>query len=288
MKTYFHKVSNPIQRSFVVRHDIVPNFGKPVHYHTELELHLTLRGEGIRFIGDNVAAFSPGEILLLGEDLPHAWHAREKEVPDVEAIVIQFKKGCLGNDFFSLPELLHIQQLYDIAKKGLLLHGTCRDKVEVLMHQGVDATDFQRVLLLLEMLNLIAVSKEYTTVSATEVSYKGDAEDVRRLDKIYAYTLANFKEEITLSEIAAVAHLSETSFCRYFKSTTRNTYFDFLIQVRVNFACQMIVEDKYSIAAICYECGFNNVSNFYRHFKKVMGMTPAEYKKKYVTDDAAA
>ena len=287
MKAYFHKVSQPFQNSFVVRHDVAPNFGKPVHYHTDLELHLTLKGEGVRFIGNKVSSFEPGDVLLLGEDLPHAWHAREKTDVGVEAIIIQFKRNCLGNDFFSLPEMVHIGQLYEISKRGLLLQGGCRDKVAALMLKSVACAPFQRVVLLLEILDLIAGSKEYTTISTTEVAYKGDPEDACRLDRIYAYTLANFKKEISLAEIAAVSNLSVTSFCRYFKNTTKNTYFDFLIQVRVNFACQMIIEDKYAVAAICYECGFNNVANFYRHFKKLMGMTPVEYKKKYSTEVAA-
>ncbi|MFT4094235.1 MAG: AraC family transcriptional regulator [Niabella sp.] len=287
MKAYFHKVSRPFQSSFVVRHDVVSNFGKPVHYHSDLELHLTLKGDGVRFIGDKVSNFEPGEILLLGENLPHAWHAREKTNLEVEAIVFQFTKNCFGNDFFSLPELVHIQHLYGTAKKGLQLYGECRQRVEALMLKGVTAGNFERILILLEILNLIAGSKEFTTISSTELEYKGNADDARRLDKIYAYTLENFKKDISLSEMAAVSNLSVTSFCRYFKNATKTTYFDFLIQVRVNFACQMIIEDKYSIAAICFECGFNNVANFYRHFKKVIGMTPVEYKRKYSKDMAA-
>ena len=219
MKAYYHQVSKPSQNSFLVRHDIAPNFGKPVHYHADLELHLTLKGEGVRFIGDKVSSFEPGDILLLGEDLPHAWHAREETDSGVEAVIIQFKRNCLGNDFFLLPELIHIHQLYEMAKKGLLLHGKCRDKVEALMLKSIDSGHFQRVIILLEILNLIADTKEYSTISTTEVAYKGDVEDARRLDKIYAYTLANFKKDISLAEIAAVGNLSVTSFCRYLKNT---------------------------------------------------------------------
>jgi len=287
MKTYFHKVSTPLQSSFVIRHDIAPSFGKSVHYHADLELHLTLKGDGIRFIGDNVSGFEPGEVLLLGENLPHAWHAREKEGPGVEAIVLQFRKDCLGNGFFALPEMLAIQQLFEQARKGLKLSGSCSGRVQNMLLKAVNADCFRRTILLLEMLHLIATSKEFSTISATEVEYKGDAEDVGRLNKVHAYTLENFKNDISLSEIAAVSNLSETSFCRYFKNTTKTTYLDFLVQVRVNFACQMIIEGKYSIAAICFECGFNNIANFYRHFKKLLGMTPIEYKKKYSTEIAA-
>ncbi|GAB3025690.1 AraC family transcriptional regulator [Niabella terrae] len=287
MKAYFHKVVKSYQNSFVVRHDIVPNFGKPVHYHADLELHLTLKGEGVRFIGDKVANFQPGEIFLLGENLPHAWHAKEKENPEVEAIVFQFRRNCFGEDFFSLPEMHHIEQLYEKARKGLLLHGDARVEVKALMLKGVKAGPFERIIILLQILHTIANSKQYTVISSTELEYHGDMEDAKRLDKIYAYTLEHFKKDISLAEVASVSNLSVTSFCRYFKNTTKTTYLDFLIQVRVNFACQMIIEDKYSIAAICFECGFNNVANFYRHFKKIMQMTPSEYKRKFAQDAAA-
>lgn len=287
MKAYFHKVAQPFQSSFLVRHDIAPNFGRAVHYHTDLELHLTLKGEGVRFIGDKVASFEAGDILLLGENLPHAWRAREKEGAGVEAVIIQFKKDCFGRDFFSIPELAHIRNLYDIAKKGVQLNGSCRQQVETLMMQALTAEHFKRILILLEILHLIADSKEYGLIASTEAEYKADQEDACRLDRVHAYTLEHFKREISLAEIAGVCNLSITSFCRYFKSTTKTTYFDFLIQVRVNFACRMIIEDRYSIATICFECGFNNVANFYRHFKKLMLMTPVEYKRKYAKEMVA-
>ncbi|MCH5719041.1 helix-turn-helix domain-containing protein [Niabella hibiscisoli] len=188
---------------------------------------------------------------------------------------------------FFHPELVHIRNLYDMAKKGLQLNGGCRQQVEQLMMQALTAEHFKRVLILLEILNLIAGSKEYSLIASTESEYKGDQEDACRLDRVHAYTLEHFKREISLAEIAAVSNLSITSFCRYFKSTTKTTYFDFLIQVRVNFACRMIIEDRYSIATICFECGFNNVANFYRHFKKLMQLTPVEYKRKYAKEIAA-
>ena len=281
MKAYFHKVSQPFQNSFVVRHDVAPNFGKPVHYHTDLELHLTLKGEGVRFIGNKVSSFEPGDVLLLGEDLPHAWHAREKTDVGVEAIIIQFKRNCLGNDFFSLPEMVHIGQLYEIAKRGLLLQGGCRDKVAALMLKSVACAPFQRVVLLLEILDLIAGSKEYTTISTTEVAYKGDPEDACRLDRIYAYTLANFKKEISLAEIAAVSYLSVTSFCRYFKQRTNKRYSQFILEVRVSMACKFLAETDHSIAVVCYDSGFKNFSNFNRHFKAIAGKSPLEYRKSY-------
>lgn len=97
-----------------------------------------------------------------------------------------------------------------------------------------------------------------------------------------SYTLSNYKKDITLEEISALSNLSITSFCRYFKMMTNKTYYEFLIEIRISHACRMLIENKESIEIICFNCGFNNVSNFYRHFKKITGFTPLEYKKNYL------
>jgi AraC-like DNA-binding protein len=106
--------------------------------------------------------------------------------------------------------------------------------------------------------------------------------EIVRLKKIYSYTLANYKNEISLEDIASISNLSVTSFCRYFKLMTKKTYYDFLTEIRISHAYRMLIENKLPTEVICYECGFNNVSNFYRHFKKVTKMTPLAYKRKYL------
>lgn len=280
MRTYYHRIQKPLTNSIIYRHDVAPKFGKVIHYHPELELHLTLQGKGVRFIGDNISSFEPGDILLLGEYLPHAWHTGSDNEQGVEAIIFQFNKGFLGQEFFTLPELSHINQIYEEAKHGLLLQGNCKKEVESLMIKSTHADDFQRIIILLRILNLIAVSNEFLKISVSKSEDKKIDNDLGRLESIYAYTINNYKTEIKLTEIAEVSNLSVTSFCRYFKNLTNSTYFDYLTQFRVTSACQMLSEDRFTIDAISFECGFNNVASFYRHFKKVMGMTPVEFKKR--------
>lgn len=286
MKPHFHKVPVPIQDSFSVRHDKLPNFGKPLHYHPELELHYTIKGEGIRLIGDNVSHFREGEVILLGENLPHAWRGKEHEITDaedysVEAIVIQFSPACLGKDFFQLPEAYLIPRIFESAKKGLLIHGESAEKVRDLMYRIAKANRFERIIYLLQILQIISEREEVTTIASAHAFYKPNENESLRLNNVIAYTLSNFKKDINLEEISVIANLSVNSFCRYFKSMTNKTYLDFLTEIRISHACRMIMEDRYSIAIVCYECGFNNVSNFYRHFKRFTGFTPFEYKRKY-------
>jgi AraC-like DNA-binding protein len=292
MRPHFHKITPPLASSFSIRRDRQPNFGRLWHYHPELELHYTVKGEGVRFIGDNVSNCSDGELILIGENLPHTWRCPEKyyqpnEGLYVEAIVMQFLPDCLGKDLFNLPEAYQVRKLFEKAKKGMQIKGMAREKIIHYMELAISATDLDRIILLLQILKTLAETEEYSPIALNHAFYQSNEAETLRLNKIFTYTLSNYKKEITLEEIAGISNLGVTSFCRYFKMMTRKTYFDFLVEIRISHACRMLVEDKYPIGIICFECGFNNISNFYRHFKKVTGMKPFEYKKKYLQESAA-
>lgn len=287
MKPLFHKVPINIQNTFGIKHNIEPNFGKVWHYHPELELHYVVRGEGVRFIGDNISNFSSGEIILLGENLPHTFRCSDKyyqqnQELEVEAIVIQFLPDCLGKDLFSLPEAYLIPKLFEKAKKGMVLSGDTREKIAELMKKAATASHMDRLILLLSMLSVLSETTEYAPITSGYAFYHSNESDIIRLNKIYSYTLSNYKKEISLDEISSISNLSITSFCRYFKLMTKKTYYDFLIEIRISHACRLLVEDKIPTEVICFDCGFNNVSNFYRHFKKIAGMTPMDYKRRYL------
>jgi len=291
MKPSFHKVPTQLQTSFSVRHDVQANFGSIWHYHPELELHHVISGQGVRFIGDNISNFSAGEVLLLGDNLPHMWQCNEEYYQNraerkVEAIVIHFRPDCLGRDFLNLPETYLIPKLFDKARKGMKITGTSRKKLIELMHRATRATDMDRLIILLGILKVLAETEEYMPIASAYAFYKSNEMDAARINRVCTYTLSNYKKEISLEEIASIANLSVTSFCRYFKLMTKKTYYDFLIEIRISHACRQLVEDILPTEVICFECGFNNVSNFYRHFKKVTGMTPLEYKKKYLVKQA--
>ncbi|UOQ96754.1 AraC family transcriptional regulator [Hymenobacter sp. 5317J-9] len=288
MKAHFHKVPVAPQSSFSVRHDQKPNFGTVWHYHPELELHYVIKGEGVRLMGDNISNFSSGEIVLLGANLPHTWRCNEEYFQgnpekEVEAIVIQFLPECLGRYLFGLPEAYLIPKLFEKAKSGLLITGKAKAKLAPLMRQAVHATDLDRIIIFLSILKILSETAEVKTIASEHHAFKQSNEsDVQRINKVCNYTLSNYKKEITLDEIASISNLSVTSFCRYFKLITKKTYYDFLIEIRISQACRQLIEDKLPTEVICFECGFNNVSNFYRHFKKITKMTPLEYKKKYL------
>lgn len=289
MKPHFHKVPLTSANSFSLRHDRRPNFGTIWHFHPELELHYIIKGHGTQYIGDTVSTFSDGDLILLGENLPHTWRCAEgyfqgnPEV-EVEAFVLQFLPTCLGRDFLALPETQCILGLLEKAKKGMIIHGETKRKLAKILYKTEKAGQLDRVIHLLKILKILESSSEYETISPGYAnSHLGNISEMQRLDKIYSYVLTNYPNEISLENIAAIASLSVSSFCRYFKTMTNKTFFEFLIEIRISNVCRALIEDKLPIEVICYECGFNNVSNFYRHFNKITGMTPLVYKKKYLS-----
>ncbi|KAA9345442.1 AraC family transcriptional regulator [Larkinella humicola] len=288
MKPLFRKVTDKLENSYIVRHDILPHFKNIWHYHPELELHYIIKGEGVRFIGDKIANFSPGEIVLVGENLPHTWRSGKEYYnndPDltIEVIVIQFLPDCLGDDLLKLPEAYLIPRLFEKAKSGMVITGQANARLANLMHRALDATNLDKIIILLSILQTLAETEEYELiVNGRAVFYQSDETDTQRLNTVCNYTLANYKKEISLEEISAISNLSVTSFCRYFKLMTNKTYYDFLIEIRISHACRALIEGKTLTEVICFDCGFNNVSNFYRHFKKVTGVTPLEYKRQYL------
>ena len=283
MKPHFHKVPIKSQNSFSIRHERESSFGTVWHYHPELELHYLIKGSGVRFIGDNISNFSDGELILLGENLPHTWRMEgEAENSAVEVIIIHFLPDCLGGDLLTLPEAYLIPKLYEKAKKGIVIKGEAKEKIIALMRTTVQAENLDRLISLLTILKILAETNETETITSAHAFYKSNDSETLRLNKVYAYTLANYKNPIALQDVASIANLGVTSFCRYFKLMTKKTYNDFLVEIRISHACRFLIEDSLTIEIICFECGFNNISNFYRHFKNVTNMTPLEYKRKYL------
>jgi AraC-like DNA-binding protein len=285
MKPHFHKVPLQFESSFSIRHDT--SFGSLWHYHPELELHYLIRGEGVRFIGDNISNFSQGEIVLLGENLPHKWHCREEvsgDNPDygVEAIVLHFSPNCMGSDMLLLPEARLLPLLFEKAKKGMVIIDETRDKLIPLIEAASKAENLDRLIALLSILKILSETKDYYQITREQSFYQSDKYETERLNVVCSYTMANYSQPITLEHIAAITNLTTTSFCRYFKLMTNKTYYDFLTEIRISHACRFLIEDKMSIDQIADKCGFYNISNFYRQFKKVMGVTPLTYKREYL------
>ncbi|AQG79251.1 hypothetical protein AWR27_07880 [Spirosoma montaniterrae] len=250
------------------------------HSHPEIELLWVVSGSGTRFVGDSIEPFQEQELVLLGENLPHSWQAENLTDERPEAVVIQFQRTFLGNEFFQTPEFAHIDRLLDRADRGLLFSGETLSPVTALLTQLPTQSALEQVFTILRVLDRLSTIDAYRTLARPSFSADYHRSTDGRIDRVYEFTIAQFGQNITLRQAAEVAGLTEASFCRYFKLHTRRTYVEFLNEIRVGYACKLLITTNRDITQICYECGFLTLSNFNRRFKRVTGLTPTHYRER--------
>jgi len=270
---------------FQVREDRFDCLDSSWHYHEEYEFTFIDYPAGKRIIGNHVDTFKEKELVMLGPNLPHAWRhvdGVEDKTIAARSIALHFSESCFGERFFSLPELHGIHDILKKSKRGMLIKGQTRQKISEWMNEMLDTTTQQRVIRLLQILDLLSSSEDYELLSTEGYWENLTAADRARMDLVYEYILNNFTEEISLAKVSAIANISVPAFCRFFKLRTKKTFKQYINELRVNYACKLLNETNNSIAQICYESGFNNLSNFNRQFKEIKGSTPAIHRKAFL------
>ena len=286
MKAILRKVDAGKDHSFSIREDIHPYLYNHWHYHPEMELTLIRKGRGIRLVGDSLEEFDDGDIVLLGSNLPHMWrndpaYFERDSTLHIEAIAIHFMEYFFGTHFHDLPEMKHIRDLFERAQQGIRIKGKTRDLVQQKMEKILQVNGIKRIEYLLNLLEMIASSSTCESLSSSGFTKTYNLTNTDKINDIYSYTFTNFKNRITIKDIADEVNLSPHSFCRYFKTRTLKTYWQFLSEIRVGYACKLLIENRTSINQICYESGFYNLSNFNRCFKTITNKTPLQYFKEY-------
>ena len=281
-KPSFLKITPPLENSIVVKGDAIAR-NNPWHYHPEFELLYCIRGRGTNFIGNTIRSIEEGELLLIGENLPHTrqrdWEYYThypKECP--ESIVIQFRKDFLGEGFFDVKEFSHIRELLKRASRGLKFFGRTRDVAGLRLEGLRKLKGASSILELLALLDVLAGSEEFIYLNLEHYVVRAHEKGSQKINKVHLYTIEHFREPVKLKDIAALTNHSPAAFCRYFKSRTRKSYFQYLTEVRIAYACERLMEGNMDVTRVCYDSGFNNLSNFHKQFKKVMGQTPSEYR----------
>lgn len=288
MRPYLLKVSKGPDSSFSVRQDLFP-VNNRWHYHAELEFIHIKKGEGTKFIGDSISRFKSGDVVLVGKDLPHYWRFDEVTIDDhgktnTDVRVAHFTENFWGEQFLNLPENNNLKTILEKAKRGLQITGKAKQVDAEILDQLLTSEGSQRIILLIEALTAVANCKQL--ISLSSMGFKPDFVESEndRINAIYDYSIKNFKNRIQLEEIAEVANISPNSFCRYFKSRTRKTYSQFLIELRVGHACKLLIENKECIKRLCYESGFNNFTSFHKYFKQITGKSPLIYQKEFISN----
>ncbi|MEK6478541.1 AraC family transcriptional regulator [Catalinimonas sp. 4WD22] len=271
--------------SFSLENHCYNSFLKKWHYHPELELVIIAKSTGTRFVGDSIEKFSPGEIVLLGQNLPHLWlndkaYFAENSELRAHAHVVHFSENFAGG-LFNIPEFSSIKHLFERARRGIKFEGPENEKITIRLQEMYKLEGFDKVMSLLEILHELSVCQHATLLSSAGFVDNFKSKQHNKLIVVYEYIMNNFKQEITLDKVAELANMNPSAFSRYFKSINKKTFTQYLNEVRIGYACKLLQEHRYNIAEVCFESGYNNISNFNRQFKSLKKMSPTAYVKMY-------
>jgi AraC-like DNA-binding protein len=273
------------EESFFAKAFDLPHFSTPWHYHPEFELVLIVKSQGKRFIGNYVSDFQDGDVTFLGPNLPHLYrntpsYYEQDPLCRAQSIVIHFLEDSIGKDFLALPQAKKLHGLFERSHQGMDILAETKRVVGRKMRELIQTQGMERLIRLLDILNLLADTADYALISDPGIVGHNPV-DMDRLDTVFGYILQNFDREIRLEEVANLVHMTRTSFCRFFRERTKRNFSGFLTEVRLDHAAKLLAESNSSIVQISYSCGYNNLSNFNRQFKEKHGLSPREYRHAY-------
>ena len=281
MKVVPFRISKNTEEAFRVQVDDMPHLYNHLHQHHEIQLTLIKESNGTLIAGDYVGPFHSGDVFVIGGNQPHVFRNDErffKTGPRAVAITVFFDETTFGENFWLLEEMKPLQQFLKNSSGGFRITGKKRKLLAEKLLSIVNADGIDKLIIFLEILKALGSRKEMQPLTKPIIQRNIKSYDGSRLNKVIEFTFKEFQRPITLKEVSGLANLTPEAFCKYFKTRTRKTYINFLNEIRINHACRLLTEDK-SIAAICYDCGFTNLSNFNRIFKKIKQAAPGEWRK---------
>jgi AraC-like DNA-binding protein len=287
MTTIVQKSAIPHSKVLVAKRLEETQFDRTFHSHPEYQLFMVLRGQGTRFIGDNIKPFGAGDLVFTGPNLPHIWkndntYFDKQDQPKTLGIVVYFHEDFLGDIIHEKEEMQSIRHLLERAERGLEILGKTKKVVGQMMAELLEINGISQVILLLNILNTIAECTETTPIAHIDYVQVKNKAETDRMNMIYDYVLKNFRKKINLEEVSDLVNMTPTSFSRYFKSRVNKSFSDYLKEVRIDYARKLINQNEMSINQVSYESGYNTLSNFNKQFKEVTGQTPLHYRNEYL------
>lgn len=284
MRTPLEKnIDNPLN-SITVLDLKEPHFDPNWHFHPHYQLFTVIEGKGTRLIGDSIQHFEKGDTVLLGPNLPHLWRSDKcyfdpNSELSTRGIVVYFTQEFLDNTLSNLPESIRLKKLLNDSHRGIEFKGESRNKVKEELLRLAKSDGFDAILNLLTLLNILSKSADTSFIASLGYTNTHKQSETERMHKVYDYAMQHFKENIKLEDVASLANMTTPAFCRYFKKRSNKTFSDFIAEIRIGHACKMLENEKHSVTEVCYESGFNTLSNFNKKFKEVTWKTPSQFKK---------
>ncbi len=246
---------------------------------------LMVNSRGKRFIGDSISYYREGDLFFIGPNLPHTWYSsRGKSAPACqEAVLIQFLENFASLNVREVPELASVQHLFGESTRGLQIHGQTRRAVSEKLLGMAAMSPVERLLTLISILDTLgrAAPGDKEVLSSVEFNSRFQPSEQSRIDRVCTFINRHYKEKLRLEDTAAIANMSVTAFSRFFKKSTGKTFVKYINELRIGQACKLLIESDLTIAEICYEVGFNNLSNFNRRFYERHHMSPRRYRQEF-------
>ena len=254
------------------------------HYHDEYELHLIVASSGKAFVGDYIGSFQPGHLVLTGPRLPHNWISLDLPPGGIPRrdLVIQFAHEPIAQAAAHIRELEEVLPLLARARNGIEFFGLS-DSATAHWHKIKAHRGLARLGAFCEFLSELSQWPDFRLLSQAQLQSVDDDAHLNHIDTIVSRLTDNLAHPLSAADLAAELGMTESRFSRFFRRATGNTFTDFVNQVRVNRACQLLMESDRFITDICHEVGFNNVANFNRRFLNLKGMTPSEFRRQVDT-----
>ena len=267
---------------FTIFSRVKKEFSFPLHYHEELELNLIINAKGARrIVGDHIDCIDDLELVLVGPNLYHAWFTHQCKSEEIREVTIQWHKDLFDDKLLRRNQLSFIRSMVERSQKGILFS---KDTTRALAPRILSLNQkngFDSVLELLSILHDLSISRNMRTLSDVSFTNEHFTYNSRRIEKAFEYMNNNYDKPVTLGEVAKLVNMTEVSFSRFIKKRTGNTFIDSLNEIRLGHASRMLIDTTHSIAEISYNCGFNNISNFNRIFKKKKTCTPKEFRENF-------
>lgn len=273
------KITLKDQESIKVEKLNIPHFYSLLHFHPEYQITFIEKGRGTLYFGENARTFKEGDIYLIGTNVSHVfidYSMPGVHVQGISAVTIFFPKEYVEHIFSIIIEADHIRTLLKKSQYCIKVGNDIKRLVAKLILEIADIpVGFERILKLMYILHYISMDFEQLSITSTvELSDSGN-----RIERIFKFTIENYAKEIKLSQVAALINMTETSFCRFFKQSTGKSYMQFLIEIRIGMSCKKMVSDYCNLSEIAFDAGFNSMTNFIKQFKRVMNVTPSEYRQ---------
>jgi len=286
MKPVFEQIYFNNSQSLNIYELNVDCFNSPLHFHPEVEIVLILESFGKRFVGESVEFFNAGDLLIIGPNVPHVWlndklFLDENNKLKARALVVQFNLNIFDNFLINCNEFSKVSSILQESKHGIVIEDSLKDIVTKELINIPKQKGVKRITKLIELLEFIKDMNHYKLLNKEKIISKELTHESKNFTSLNQYLLNNYSKNIDIEIAANLMGMTVTSFSRFFKKITRVNFTKYINQLRIDYACKLLIDDFYSISQICYEVGFNNLSYFNRTFKLIIGKTPKEYRMEF-------